>query len=41
LTILSLTKSEKAAQKAFAISTYFFLFVLLALMVFWAFAFLF
>ena len=35
LTILSITKSEKIAKKAFAYSTYFFLFILLLLMFFW------
>ena len=36
LTILSLTKSEKIAKHAFAISTYLFLFLLLLMMFFWA-----
>ena len=36
LTILSVTKSEKIAKKAFVFSTYFFLFILLLLMFFWA-----
>ncbi|MFH1626590.1 MAG: site-2 protease family protein [bacterium] len=35
LTILGITKSEKIAEKSFKYITYFFLFVLLALMVFW------
>ena len=39
LTVLSLTKSEKIAKRAFAFSTYLFLFVLLLLMVFWIFSF--
>ena len=37
LTVLGLTKSEKIAKRAFAFSTYFFLFILLLLMAFWAF----
>lgn len=41
LTILSLTKNEKIARRAFAASTYFFLLILLLLMLFWVFAFLF
>ncbi len=36
LTVLSLTKNEKVAKRAFAYSTYFFLFILLLLMVQWA-----
>jgi len=40
LTILSLTKSKKAAEKAYKISTYFFLLLLLVLMIFWVAAFL-
>ena len=36
LTVLGITKNENIAKRAFAFSTYFFLFVLLLLMVFWA-----
>ncbi len=39
LTVLSITKSEKIAKRAFSFMTYFFLFLLLLLMVFWAFSF--
>lgn len=39
LTILSLTKNEKIARKAFSFMTQFFLFIFLLLMVFWALAF--
>jgi membrane-associated protease RseP (regulator of RpoE activity) len=39
LTVLGITKSEKIAKRAFAFSTYFFLFILLLLMVFWVFSF--
>ncbi|MEK6847679.1 MAG: site-2 protease family protein, partial [Nanoarchaeota archaeon] len=39
LTVLGITGSEKIAKRAFAFSTYFFLFILLLLMVFWAFSF--
>ena len=39
LTVLGLTKSEKIARRAFAFTTYLFLFVLLLLMVFWVFSF--
>ncbi|MDP3986798.1 MAG: site-2 protease family protein [Nanoarchaeota archaeon] len=35
LTVLSLTKNEKIAQRAFAISTQFFLILLFAIMIFW------
>ena len=35
LTILAITKSEKIAKRAFSFMTYFFLFLLLLLMVFW------
>ena len=40
LTVLSITKNEKIAKKAFAFSTYFFLFILLLLMLFWAISFI-
>jgi len=40
LTILSITKNKKTAEKAFAISTYFFLAILLALMFFWVVSFI-
>lgn len=40
LTILSLTKNEKTAENWFRYSTYFFLFLLLVLMVFWVISFL-
>ncbi len=40
LTILSLTKNKKVAEDAFKISTYFFLFLLLVLMIFWFVSFL-
>ncbi len=40
LTVWALTKSEKKAKKAFTISTYFLLFLVLLLMVFWAISFL-
>ena len=40
LTVLSITKSEKIAKRAFAFSTYFFLFILLLLMFFWAISFI-
>lgn len=40
LTVLSITKNEKIANKAFAFSTYFFLFILLLLMLFWAISFI-
>ncbi len=36
LTILGITKSEKIARKSFSFITYFFLFLLLLLMIFWA-----
>ena len=39
LTVLSLTKSEKIAKKVFSLGTYLFLFLILALMVFWAISF--
>ena len=39
LTMLGITKSEKAAKRWFQFSTYFFLFLLLLLMAFWAFSF--
>ncbi|MBU2503823.1 MAG: M50 family metallopeptidase, partial [Nanoarchaeota archaeon] len=35
LTILGITKSKKVAERAFVISTYFFLMILIALMLFW------
>ena len=35
LTVLGITKSEKIARRAFATSTYFFLFILFLLMFFW------
>jgi len=35
LTILAITKKEKIAKKAFSLMTYFFIFLLLLLMVFW------
>lgn len=38
LTVLSITKSEKIAKRAFAFSTYLFLFIILLLMVFWLFS---
>jgi len=37
LTVFALTKSEKIAKKAFAFSTYLFLFILLLLMAAWVF----
>ena len=40
LTMLGITKSEKAAKRWFQFSTYFFLFLLFLLMVLWAFSFI-
>ena len=40
LTILSLTGKEKVAKKAFELSTWFFLFILFLIMVFWAISFI-
>lgn len=40
LTVLSITKNEKFSQRAFKLSTWFFLFLLLLLMIAWALAFL-
>lgn len=40
LTILAITKKEKIAKKTFSLITYFFLFLLLVLMVFWALSFI-
>ncbi|MGD9275764.1 MAG: site-2 protease family protein [Candidatus Pacearchaeota archaeon] len=40
LTILSLTKKEKTAERWFRFSTYFFLFILFVLMIFWVVSFL-
>ena len=40
LTVLGITKREKIARRAFAFTTYFFLFILLLLMVFWAISFM-
>ena len=39
LTIFAITKNEKIAKRAFAFSTYFFLFILLLLMFFWGISF--
>ena len=40
LTVLGITKNEKIAKRAFAISTYLFLFIVLLLMIFWFLSFL-
>ena len=40
LTVFALTKNEKISKKAFAFTTYLFLFILFLLMVFWFFSFL-
>lgn len=40
LTVLAITKSEKKAEKMFKLSTYFILFILLLLMVFWVLSFI-
>jgi len=41
LTVLAITKSEKTAKKSFKWLTYFFLFLLLLIMIFWAYALIF